>query len=98
VLAQAAKDLKGSTDKFATQISTIEDKVKHLGNKVVDGFNEVLARELCLGQTTRVNDGYQKQISQLTKKLESKSLCHFQNAPLSFHHLPTNPTLARRIR
>jgi predicted nucleic acid-binding Zn-ribbon protein len=94
----AVKDLNVSTDKFATQIPTLEDEVKHLGNKVVDGLNEVRAWELCLGQTTRVNDDYKKQISQLTKKLESNSYGLFQNTPLSFHHLPTNPALAHRIR
>jgi MoaA/NifB/PqqE/SkfB family radical SAM enzyme len=64
--------LKISADRFATQIHTPEDKVKHLENKVVDGLNEVQARKLCLERTTRVNDDYQKQVTQLTKKLESK--------------------------
>jgi outer membrane murein-binding lipoprotein Lpp len=58
VLAQAVKDLKISADKFATQIPTLEDKVKHLENKVVDGLNEVQARELCFECTTRANDDY----------------------------------------
>jgi hypothetical protein len=48
VLSWAVKDLKISADRFATQIPTLEDKVKHLENKVVDGLNEVLAWELCL--------------------------------------------------
>jgi aminoglycoside N3'-acetyltransferase len=47
-LIRAVRDLKISTDKFAAQIPTLEDKVKHLENKVVDGLNEVRARELCL--------------------------------------------------
>jgi hypothetical protein len=47
-LIRAVKDLKISTDKFAAQIPTLEDKVKHLENKVVDGLNEVRARELWL--------------------------------------------------
>jgi hypothetical protein len=38
--------LKILADKFAAQIPTLEDKVKHLENKVVDGLNEVRAREL----------------------------------------------------
>jgi outer membrane murein-binding lipoprotein Lpp len=67
VLSQAVKDLKIYADQFATQIHTLEDKVKHLENKVVDGLNEVQARELCLECTTRANDEYQKLISQLTK-------------------------------
>jgi ribosomal protein L10 len=48
MLAWAVKDLKISTDKVAAQIPTLEDQVKHLENKVVDGLNEVSARELFL--------------------------------------------------
>jgi predicted nucleic acid-binding Zn-ribbon protein len=48
MLAQAVKDLKISVDMFATQIPTLEDKVKHVKNKVVVGLNEVRARGLCL--------------------------------------------------
>jgi hypothetical protein len=66
--------LKISANKFAAQISTLEDKVKHLEDKVVDGLNEVRAQELCLEHTTQANDDYKKQNAQLTKKLESKSL------------------------
>jgi carboxylesterase type B len=76
-LAWAVKNLTISADKFATQIPTLEDQVKHLENNVVDGLNEVTARELYLGCTTRANDDYKKQNSQLTKKLESKSVGHF---------------------
>jgi hypothetical protein len=39
VLTWAAKDLKIYTDRFAAQISTLKDKVKHIENKVVDGLN-----------------------------------------------------------
>jgi hypothetical protein len=46
-LARAVKDLKIYADKFATRIPTVEDQVKHLANKVVDGLNEVRAWELC---------------------------------------------------
>jgi chromosome segregation ATPase len=42
-LARAVKDLKIYDDKFAAQISTLKDQVKHLENKVVDGLNEVRA-------------------------------------------------------
>jgi chromosome segregation ATPase len=73
-LARAVKDLKILADKFATQIPTLKDKVKHLEGKVVDRLNEVRARELCLEHTTRANDDYKEQNIQLTKKLESKSL------------------------
>jgi chromosome segregation ATPase len=73
-MAWAVKDLKISADKFTPQIPTLEDKVKYLENKVVDGLNEVRARELCLERTTQANNDYKKQNAQLTKKLESKSL------------------------
>jgi hypothetical protein len=46
VLTWAVKDLKISGDKFAARIPSLEDKVKHLENKVVDWLNEVRAREL----------------------------------------------------
>jgi hypothetical protein len=49
----------------------------------MEGLNEVRARELCLERTTRANDDYQKQVAQLTKKLESKFLLKFE----VFHYL-----------
>jgi hypothetical protein len=61
-----------SADTFASQITTLEDKVKHL-DMVVEGLKEVRSRELCLERTTQANDNYQKEVAQLTKKLESKS-------------------------
>jgi hypothetical protein len=36
VLTRAVKDLKIYADRFAAQIPTLEDKVKHHENKVVD--------------------------------------------------------------
>jgi outer membrane murein-binding lipoprotein Lpp len=48
VLSWAVQDLKISTDRFSTQIPTLEDKVKHLENKVLDGLNKIRAWELCL--------------------------------------------------
>jgi chromosome segregation ATPase len=72
-MTQAVKDLRISVDKLDARIPTLKDKVKHLENKVVDGLNEVRARELCLERTTQVNDDYKKQNAQLTRKLESKS-------------------------
>jgi predicted nucleic acid-binding Zn-ribbon protein len=60
VLTRAVRDLKISANRFASQISTLEDKVKHLENKVVDGLNEVRVWELCLERITRANDDYQK--------------------------------------
>jgi hypothetical protein len=52
VLTRAVKYLKISADRFAAQIPTLEDKVKHLKNMVVDGLNKVKARELYLERTT----------------------------------------------
>jgi predicted nucleic acid-binding Zn-ribbon protein len=40
-LTQAVKDLKIFADKFTAQIPILEEKVKHIDNKVVDGLNEV---------------------------------------------------------
>jgi hypothetical protein len=57
-LTWAVKDLKISADKFTAQIPNLEEKVKHLENKVIDGLNEVKARELCLERTTKANDDY----------------------------------------
>jgi hypothetical protein len=74
VLSRVAQDMKISADRFATQIPTLEDKVKHLEYKLVEGLKEVRAQELCLECTTWANDDYQKEVAQLTKKLESKSL------------------------
>jgi chromosome segregation ATPase len=48
MLSRTIKDLKISANKFTSQIPTLEDKVKYLENKVVDGFNEVRVWELCL--------------------------------------------------
>jgi uncharacterized protein YktB (UPF0637 family) len=83
VLTRAIRDLKISADRFATKIPTLEDKVKkHLENKVVDGLNNIRARELCLERTTSANDDYQKQNAQLAKKLESESFGIF----IAFYH------------
>jgi hypothetical protein len=46
VLTWVVRDLKISADRFANQIPTLEDKVKHLENNVVDGLNDVRAQEL----------------------------------------------------
>jgi hypothetical protein len=59
-LGWVVKDLKILADKFAAQIPTLEDKVKYLKNKVVDGLNDVRAREFYLEHTTWANDGYNK--------------------------------------
>jgi hypothetical protein len=60
VLTQAVKNLKLSADRFTSKIPTLEDKVKHLENKVVDVLNEARAQELYLERTTQANDDYKK--------------------------------------
>jgi hypothetical protein len=77
VLTRAVKDLKISVDRFATQIPTLEDKVKHPEDKVEDGLEEIRTRELCLECTTWANDDYKKHNTRLTKKLEIVSFGHF---------------------
>jgi predicted nucleic acid-binding Zn-ribbon protein len=77
-LTRAVKDLKISADKFAAQIPDLEEKVKHLENKVIDGLNEIRAKELYLERTTKANGNYQKQNAQLTQNLESKFLWSFK--------------------
>jgi hypothetical protein len=59
-LTWAVKDLKITTDRFASQILTLEDNIKHLESKVVDGLNEVRAKELSLECTTMVSEDYKK--------------------------------------
>jgi hypothetical protein len=98
VLTRAVNDLKISADRFTAQIPTLKDKVKHLKNKVVDGLNEVRARELCMECTTRANEDYMKQNAQLTKKLESKSFGRIRNIPSFLNHFLSDPTLTRRVR
>jgi hypothetical protein len=94
----AVRDLKISVNRFGTQISTLEDKIKHLENKVVDGLNEIWVREICLECTTRVNDDYLKQVAQLSKRLESKFFDCIWSVQLSLNHFLTNPALTHRIR
>jgi hypothetical protein len=43
VLTQAVRDLKISAARFITRIPILEDKVKHLEDKVVEGLNELKA-------------------------------------------------------
>jgi hypothetical protein len=40
-LAWAVEDLKKMTDKFTAHIPTLEEKVKHLDNRVLDSLNSV---------------------------------------------------------
>jgi predicted nucleic acid-binding Zn-ribbon protein len=68
-LTQAMGDLKISANKFAAQIPVIKDKVKHLDNNVIDGVNELRARELYLEHTTKANNDFRSQNPRLTNKL-----------------------------
>jgi chromosome segregation ATPase len=73
-LAQAVEDLKKTANKFATQIPVLEDKVKHLDNKVLDTLTEARAKELSLERVTKANEDYKNQNTQLTTKLKSKPM------------------------
>jgi hypothetical protein len=53
--------LKISANRFTTQIPAVEEKVKHLDNKVLNGLNELQAKELSLERTTKANDDYKSQ-------------------------------------
>jgi hypothetical protein len=97
MLTWAVKDLKISANKFAAQIPTLEDKVKHIENKVVDGLNEVRARKLYLECTTWAIDDYKKQKAQLTKKLESKFPWSFCNILSFLRHFLTNLASANKV-
>jgi chromosome segregation ATPase len=43
-VARKVEDLKKMPDRFATQISSLEEKVEHLDNKVIDVFTEATLR------------------------------------------------------
>jgi hypothetical protein len=90
-LTRPIKDFETSSNKFAAQTPTLEEKVKHLENKVVDGLNEVRARELCLEHNTKANGDYQKQSAQLTRKLESNFPWSFKALSHSLYILWLNP-------
>jgi chromosome segregation ATPase len=71
-LAWAVEELKNTTDRFTAQVLTLEEKVKHLDNEVLDSLTKLRAKELSLEQTTKVNIDYKSQNARLMKKLESK--------------------------
>jgi VIT1/CCC1 family predicted Fe2+/Mn2+ transporter len=71
-LTRVVGDLKILANRFATQISVLKGKVKHLDNKVIDGLNELRAKELYLEHTTNANADFRSQNARLTSKLESK--------------------------
>jgi chromosome segregation ATPase len=84
-LARVVDDLKKSADRFATQIPDLEEKIKHLNNKVLDELTELHAHELNLEHTTKANSDYKNQTDRLTRNLESKLsfLCRFRLVPYS---------------
>jgi hypothetical protein len=98
VLTRAVKDLTISADKFAAQIPTLEDKVKHLENMVASGLNEARVWELCLEHTTRANKDSKKQNARLTKKLVSKSFGLIRNILSFWNYYLSGPTFTRRVR
>jgi hypothetical protein len=98
MISRAFRDLKVFVDRLATQIPILEDKLKYLEDKVVEGLNEVRARELFLEHTTWANDDYQTQVAQLTKKPKSKFSAWVQSVILSVNHSHTDPTSTHRIR
>jgi hypothetical protein len=72
MITQAVNDIKISAGKFAAQIPILEEKVKHLDSKDIDGLTELRARELRMECTTKANDDFSSQNAKLTSKLESK--------------------------
>jgi chromosome segregation ATPase len=61
MLTRAVKDLQISVDKFTAQVPILEEKINHLDNKVIDGLNEIRAKELDLERMTKANNDYKKQ-------------------------------------
>jgi hypothetical protein len=47
-LARAVDDLWKMTNRFTTQVPALEEKVKHMDNKVLDGLTELRTKELDL--------------------------------------------------
>jgi predicted nucleic acid-binding Zn-ribbon protein len=63
-LTRVVERLKISINKFFAQIPALEEKVKHLDNKVIDGLNKLRAKELDLERTTKSNDDHKSQNTQ----------------------------------
>jgi hypothetical protein len=49
------------TNGFTTQIPILEEKVKHLDNKVLDELAKIHAKELGLDRTIKANEDYRNQ-------------------------------------
>jgi hypothetical protein len=71
-LTWVVRDLKFSANDFAAQNPVLEEKVKHLDNKVINGLNGLRAQELSMQCITKANNDYKSQNAQLTRKLVSK--------------------------
>jgi chromosome segregation ATPase len=84
-LACAVDDLKKLVDWFVAQIPDLEEREKHLDNKVLDELTKFRAQQLNLERTTKANEDYKNKNAQLIRKLESKFsfLCHFILVPCS---------------
>jgi hypothetical protein len=69
--------LKKTVDRFTAQISALEERVKHLDNKVIDTLSDAHAKELSLERVTKSNEDYKSQNAWLTKKdrVSSHFLC-----------------------
>jgi chromosome segregation ATPase len=60
-LARTVGDLKKTTDGLTAEVPFLEEKVKLLDNKVLDGLTEIRAKELSLERTTKANEDYKSQ-------------------------------------
>jgi CRISPR/Cas system type I-B associated protein Csh2 (Cas7 group RAMP superfamily) len=69
--------LKKTVDKFATQLTELEQKV-------LDRLTKLHAKELSLEQTTKADKDYKSLNARLAKKLESKQVVHFATCGLYF--------------
>jgi hypothetical protein len=71
-LSQAVEELKKTAYSLIAQVPSLEEKVRHLDNKVLDSLTELQAKELSLERTTKANEDYKSLNTQLMMKLESK--------------------------
>jgi hypothetical protein len=90
-LALVTGDLKKTADGLATQVPILEEKLKHLDNKVLDGLTEICAKELSLERTTKANEDYKSQSARLTKNLESKIISPFPPRACIFFNILLTP-------
>jgi hypothetical protein len=60
-LTRAIEELKKMVDRLTTQVSPLEEKMKHLDNKVIGSLIELLAKELNLERTNKAKEYYKSQ-------------------------------------